>query len=266
MKMNDEQLEHIVVGVVSRAQEQLETRLKSWKIGSDSNQIREVVGALLARQTTLMSQLATNPAIWNGHTAPLILRAMADVHINVVWILREPKERSRKFVLYGLGQAKLQLEHRRKEMESRASTQGEKDYADAIERWIETQRAAFLVDVDLGSWSGITTRQMAIEANCLDFYNYVYSSFSACVHSMWQHVAIYNLSDCTNPLHGGHHVPTATEATIDIHYLYLATKYHAKTCDAFDAATEITCNVESCFEFLQTELNKISEGDEASES
>jgi len=29
---------------------------------------------------------------------------------------------------------------------------------------------------------------MAEEAGCIDFYNYVYSPFSGCVHSMWQHI------------------------------------------------------------------------------
>ena len=40
-----------------------------------------VIGGLLARQVTLSIELARSPNTWNGHSAPLFLRAMTDLHI-----------------------------------------------------------------------------------------------------------------------------------------------------------------------------------------
>src|SRR5688572_26338300 len=49
----------------------------------------EVVSGLLARQTTLSTHLALNPGAWTPHLAPLILRAMTDLHITFAWILKD---------------------------------------------------------------------------------------------------------------------------------------------------------------------------------
>jgi hypothetical protein len=125
----------------------------------------------------------TSPSSWNGHIAPLLLRAMADVYINFAWVLCDPGDRAKKFILYGLGQAKLELEHRRADLASREAKVGELERIQIQEDWINKQRATFLTDVNVGSWSGISTRTMADEAGCIDFYNYVYTPFSACTHS-----------------------------------------------------------------------------------
>jgi hypothetical protein len=108
---------------------------------------------------------------------------MADVYINFAWVLCDPGDRAKKFILYGLGQAKLELEHRRADLASREAKVGELERIQIQEDWINKQRATFLTDVNVGSWSGISTRTMADEAGCIDFYNYVYTPFSACTHS-----------------------------------------------------------------------------------
>ena len=43
---------------------------------------------------------------------------MADVHITLSWILLDPNTRARQYIDHGLGQAKLELEHRRSGLES----------------------------------------------------------------------------------------------------------------------------------------------------
>src|SRR6266436_5291154 len=114
-----DEVHHIIEAFTGRAREELADRLKKWPLDLAKRELHEVVGALLARQVTLASQLAACPPIWNGHIAPLVLRAMADAYITLAWILKEPLDRCRKFIHYGLGQEKLQLEHRRAEMEAR---------------------------------------------------------------------------------------------------------------------------------------------------
>jgi hypothetical protein len=41
--------------------------------------------------------------------APIILRAMVDLYITLSWIFKDPLERSKKYIAYGLGQEKLEI-------------------------------------------------------------------------------------------------------------------------------------------------------------
>ena len=254
-------IEELIRSFIQHARLELKERWEKWTIDLSQNEIHEVVGALLARQITLSRQMAENPLIWNGHIAPLILRAMADVYISLVWVLKDPLERSRNFVLYGLGQAKLQLEHRKAQTGDREPTSEEKMLIEASEAWINSQRFAFLTEVNVGSWSGIPTRQMAEEADCIDFYNYVYNPFSACTHSMWHHIARYNLRQCANPLHQYHQAPEDPEFPIDPYNLYLSAKYLKKTFSAFDKKFGIKVDVPSAFDYLSEGLDGLSDAE-----
>ena len=253
-----EQINRLITTFVLQMREELKERWAQWKTDLSQNEFHEAAGTLLARQVTLAGQLAQCPSIWNGHVAPLVLRAMADVYITLAWILKDPIQRSRKFILYGLGQEKLQTEHRKAQILDREPTPEEKLMIESSEAWINSQRFTFLTEVNLGSWSGVSTRQMAEEAGCLDFYNYVYTPFSACTHSMWHHVAKYNLRQCSNPLHQYHKVPYDPPAPIDLDYLYLAGKYLQKTFSTFDQSIGIKIEGPSAFEQLCEELEKLS--------
>jgi hypothetical protein len=251
-------IEELIKSFIDEAHLELKERWEKWTIDLSQNEIHEVIGALLARQVTLATQMAQCPPIWNGHIAPIILRAMADVFISFAWVLKDPLERSRKFILYGLGQAVLQLDHFKAQIVGREPTSKEKMLIEASEAWINSQRFTFLTDVNVGSWSGIPTRQMAEEAGCVDFYNYVYNPFSACAHSMWHHVAKYNLRQCANPLHQYHQVPTDPDFPIDPHNFYLAGKYLEKTFRAFDNEFSIQVDAPSAYKHLCKRLDKLS--------
>ena len=252
---NVDPLQHLVERFVFRAREEFESRLAQWATDLSREEVHEVLGALLARQATLACEMAMCPSIWNGHTAPLLLRAMADVYISLAWVIQDPVPRSRQFIYYGLGQAKLELEHRKAELKARpAKSPEEQEFPQILEAWINHQRWSFLTDVNLGSWSGISTRKMAEAAGCLDFYNYVYTPFSACTHSMWNYIGIYNLMECRNPLHKFHQRGAMGDAPIDPHYLYLAAKYLQKAFSTFDDAIGTKVTGESAFEILCREF------------
>jgi hypothetical protein len=232
---------------IEDAHAELDERWTRWELDLAHSEVHEVIGALIARQVTLAVQLAACPTMWNGHMAPIILRSMADVYISLAWVLRDPVDRARKFVLHGLGQAKLFLEHQKAALASKEVQPEDHLLVEASEQWINAQQFTFLTEVNFGSWSGITTRQMADEADCLDFYNYVYTPFSAASHSMWHHIGRYNLKTCTNPLHRYHNVPHIPDLGPDPHYLYLAAKYMQKAFSAFDAHTNIDTQSPSAF-------------------
>jgi hypothetical protein len=237
----DDRIESILLQYVREIRDDLKTRWESWPLDLAHSELHEVVGALLARQVTLASNFARAPGVWNDHIAPVILRCMADVYISLAWILEDPVDRSKKYILYGLGQTKLQVEHRKAQMESNGEDPSSDPLIEPLERWMSYQRYPFLTEVNIGSWSGLDTRQMAEQAGCLDFYRYVYTPFSASVHSTWYHVGRLNLEPCTSLLHRAHNLPIDPDAEIDPHYLMLAAKYLDKAFHLFDTKMLIDC-------------------------
>jgi hypothetical protein len=183
---------------------------------------------------------------------------MADVYINIAWIFEAPTERSKKFIEFGLGQEKLFIEHQKKNILENGSDPEKNDYIKALEGWVDSQCLMFLVEVNIGSWSEMTTRQMAQEANCLDFYRFVYSPFSSGTHSTWQQIAKYNLVQCANPLHKHHLIPhyyNRNENTWDYSYFSNALKYLEKSYRLFDEKTGVKVNAKSSYDFFTKEAN-----------
>lgn len=241
---------------------ELAERLDAWPPDFAHIHVHEVIGGMLARQATLAKDLAHAPALWTGSSAPILLRAMADVYINVAWLLLDPVARCRQFVMFGLGQAKLELEHRRAQNGERGPTAEEAAMLEYGQRWIDSQRVEWLLDVNIGKWSSLSVRQMAEEAGCLDFYNYVYMPFSACAHSMWHHVARYDLVACGNALHRHHRRPISEARNPDVHYLTLAAKYWSKTVSTFSKTFSLTFTEPSSYRTLLAFVSDVG-GDES---
>jgi hypothetical protein len=250
MSQDEVALSQLIDEFSVRAGTDFEKRLAAWPFDFSRKVIHEVVGALLSRQVTLTLNVARNPGVWTEHIAPLILRAMADVHINLAWILKDPGDRAQKYILYGLGQQKLQIERRKLEYEGRDPTEMEKEIVSSLERWSESQRSLFLTSINLGAWSGLPVRKMAEEAGCLDFYDLVYVPFSACVHSTWHHVARFDLEECRNPLHGFHFYPALKELWLDTEYVLLASKYLRKSFAEFDETFGLNISGQTAHDLL----------------
>jgi hypothetical protein len=247
----------VTYGKMARAE--LAERWQKWKLDLTETEVHEVVGALLARQISLATQMAEAPSIWNGHIAPMVLRTMADTHITLAWILCAPVDRARKYVYYGLGQEKLNMEHRKAQLTSQGTNPDEDPIIKATEGWINSQQYTFLTEVNIGSWTGIGTRDMADKANCLDLYNYAYVPFSAATHSMWHHISKYNLVPCENPLHGYHRIPVVPDNPFaDVDYFYNAAKYLAESFELFDKIFEMKVTAPSAFTSLVLILQEIS--------
>lgn len=255
--MNPQKLEPAITAFCSSALAELQARWNSWHLNLKQNEVHEVLGGLLARQVTLAIEIAQNPGIWNGHVAPVLLRTMVDTHITLAWVCGDPQERSRRFILFGLGQAKLDIEHRKAQLADGEPDQRSKDVVEALEDWVNSQRWTFLTDVDVGSWSGKSTREMAEEAGILDFYNYCYTPFSAATHSMWHHIAKYNLAHCESPLHRYHRLPVVPEVYMDPFYAVLAAKYLEKTFRKFDETFSISTSEANSYMVLQEQLQGI---------
>jgi len=171
------------------------------------NHTIEVLGALITRQATLAKRIARNPENWDFHIGPILLRAMIDIHITLAWILKDPEETSKKYIEYGLGQEKLQIEHLEDEVDDGNDKPLLDILIDARKAWLESQRFPFLTTVDIGSWSGHNTREMAEDSGCRNLYRFAYTPFSSCAHSMWNHVGKFNIRYSENPLHKHFRLP-----------------------------------------------------------
>lgn len=202
-----------------------------------SNEISETIGGLAARQATLAIEIAQNPGIWNGHIAPLILRCMTDAHITLAWILESPMERSREYVSYGLGQQKLFLEYLKNESDTAPEGELDDQVAKLIEMgetWLNSQIMEWAIEVNVGSWSGTSVRDMALEAKCESIYKFAYVPFSGPAHNMWHHVGLYNVVPCDNPLHKHHRIPIIWAPKLDPDFLYRSSKYVSRTFSLLD--------------------------------
>jgi hypothetical protein len=184
---------------------------------------------------------------------------MVDTYITFAWIFLEPVERARQFILHGLGQEKLVIEHHRVHLQNAGEDPDENPLIQAMERWLNSQRFTFLTEVNVGSWSGTDTRKMAEEAGCSDLYRFAYTPFSAATHGMWNHIVRYNLEPCQNVLHRRHRVPTQLEIPPEVDYLYQAAKYVEKTFRLFDERLGLKMGEGSAFATLDSELERIAE-------
>jgi hypothetical protein len=234
--IDEGKLEDLFYAIEARIRQELRLRCEAYEPDFRTPEVFNVLTALLARQATLAIEMASAPQLWNGHSAPLFLRAMTDVHITLSWILLDAKTRSRQYIDHGLGQAVLELEHRKKKLESADDNSKEmmKQIIRACEAWIDAQRWNFLVEVNVGTWSGKTTREMAEDAKILDFYNCVYTPFSQCAHSTWHHVGRYNSAPSESPLTRQLWMPRIVESQSDVWNLRLAAKYLDKSFNIFD--------------------------------
>lgn len=252
-----QKIEEILENYVVAAREELAKRWDARDIARLPMETYEVLGALLARQVTLATQMARNPGIWNWHMIPHILRSMADVHITMAWILMDPVDRSKKFIAYGLGQQKLILEHIKSKFKDESAADEKKKAVELIEAWIDSQKFSFLTDVNVGNWAGKDTRSMADDVGLSDLYRFTYLPFSGAVHSQWHHIGQYNVTQCTNPLHALHFIPQDRDFPTDMDGLLKTTRCLEDTFRLFDEKTENKAQPPSAREFLLDGLSVV---------
>jgi hypothetical protein len=190
-----------------------------WQGNREDRNFHEVIGRLLSRQVNLTSELAGNPTIWNSNMAPLVLRSMVEALITAAWILEDPHARSESFILYGLGQEKLLLEHHKALLTEEGLDPNKDQEMQEWEEWLNSQRYTSLTDVNVGDWAGLNLRRRAEEAGQLDLHQLDYARWSGAVHNMWQHLVRYNVQQCQNPLHGFHRVPLLPQLGPDPYFL-----------------------------------------------
>ncbi len=219
---------HVAASLVKEVSEQVVFK-------ATSEEEHTVINALLARQATLAVALADNFEVWNWDIGPLYLRAMTDCYITLAWILGKPDERSRLHIMHGLGQEKLWMAHYEKLAEKAEDEEEKEGYRQMIEAsraWVESQSFLFFVTVNLGNWTGKNTREMAVEAGCLDLYNYAYTPYSFSAHNTWNHLGKFNAIPSASPLHKNMRMPNIPHFAGEPSIMMNAAKYLDKSIAA----------------------------------
>lgn len=199
------------------------------------HELIEVTTGLLSRQVAITNYFINSPYTWNGDIGTIVLRTICENVINISWILKQDSvNRSRMFIAYGLGQEKLQIEHRKNEMKNRELSEEERNMVETMEESLNRERYSFLTDVNLGSWSEKSILKIAEESDNIDFYHFVFTPFSNSAHGTWNHLMKYSLKPSSNPLHNTLKRPLFLDLRPDIHFAELAMKYLAKSFDRFD--------------------------------
>lgn len=195
----------------------------------------EVIIGLLSRQISITHYYLKSPNTWNVDIGTIILRSICENVINISWILKDDSiARAKMFIVHGLGQEKLQLEHRKNEMKNCEVSEEEAQMIEHMENSLNQERYTFLTDVNLGSWSDKSILKIAEEADCLDFYHFAFTPFSNSAHGTWNHLIRYSLKKSANPLHNLLRRPIFHNLEPDITVAELAMKYLSKSFQKFD--------------------------------
>ena len=253
----DPRMSEICSRYAQNVKRDFEERIRQWKPEHSKREIQEVIGGLLSRQVTVALELAQSPICFNGHIAPVLLRSMADTLISIAWILRSPKERCKQYRLYGLGQEKLFVENLKQTYSGENQETELARSIEFLERDLGTEYNPHFTEVNVGSWSGISTREMATEIEYEDLYKFGFSFFSSAAHSTWQHVRKSNVTRCLNPLHGYHLVPLLVHLPFDPLTLHTAARYVDQTFGYFDESQGIAGPSPSAFDILIADMRQL---------
>jgi hypothetical protein len=151
-------------------------------------------------------QLLTEASIMYSHSAAVgrsVLRTIVECFISLAYLIaKDDPKLWLKHRDYGSGQAKLAfLKNLRSESVPKFID------LDRLERQANEDRWLEFSDMHLGSWSELSLRTMADEANVKDVYDGYLDICSGYVHGNWAAIRDASFATCWNPLHRLHRIP-----------------------------------------------------------
>lgn len=253
-----ESLQDIFEQYYEAATDAIWSRWKTWSTGLANQQVEEVIIGLLTRQASIATEFLLNPNSWTSTLGTSIVRVMIEVHMTLAWIFLDPAKHALLFRDYGIGQRKLLLEKYKAVLEGDGiDPETDKAYRSQKAR-LDWELGTELTIVDVGSWSGISFREMAKQTGLPNMHDLSYGRYSAAVHSTWQFVVDNNLRICDNPLHRYHFVPDTRLAVADVKLMQSAARYFEKSLRLFDEKTGIKVESRSPFEVLEDALERLA--------
>ncbi|SIT31570.1 hypothetical protein SAMN02744133_12012 [Thalassospira xiamenensis M-5 = DSM 17429] len=148
-----------------------------------------------------------NSAVGYSSSRPegrVLLRTIAETYITLHYLTeKDDPALWQKYRHYGAGQTKLAfLKYLRETDVPDFIDMGMMEYLANEDMWLEFQ------DIDLGNWASLDLRKMSTEAGCKDVYDNYYDWTSGFSHGHWGAVRDSVFTNCLNPLHRYHRIPS----------------------------------------------------------
>jgi Family of unknown function (DUF5677) len=146
------------------------------------------------------------PSAWAPATAVLHLRPLVDTRLLSAWLIhRNDAEIFAAYREHGLGHLKLLREHIKADLGDDLDTDA-REMLDSLDARVNMEREDWAQPVNLGSFTNVNARQMAIEADLKRIYDLAYAPYSSENHGEWPSVRDNDTVICEEPLHAGHRV------------------------------------------------------------
>lgn len=256
--INSDDLDQILIQYLKNLESEFLERWNLLTPSMNERDIIEVICGLLSRQIAITNYYLQSPRCWNGDIGTIILRTICENIINISWILKADSiNRAKMFIIHGLGQEKLQIEHRKREMENRETSEDENEMIENMEDFLNQERYTIITDVNLGSWSEKSILKLAEESDCLDIYHFAFTPFSNSAHGTWNHIFKYSLKDSTNPLHNLLKRPIFYNFEPEFYYAKLAMSYMSESFKIFDNYFNQNLSCKDSYEIFSAQLEEL---------
>ena len=137
-------------------------------------------------------------------TGRMILRCLAEILITFSFLVKKDEEELwMNFREYGINQAILQ----KTKFES-FDTEVSFVKFDTLEHIANEDKASNLTEIELGHWAGKSLRELSLDSDTKNIYDLFYNWTSSYSHGNWGAIRESVYTNCGNPLHRYHQIPT----------------------------------------------------------
>jgi hypothetical protein len=172
----------------------------------EADEPNEILLGLASRMYRLLSAFLERPSAWVPDTAALHLRPLVDARILAAWlVVKDDPALFEAYRAHGLGRLKLLREHIKDDLGA-DPPESAREMLEHFDRRVNLEREEWSQSVNLGAFTDVSQREMAIEAGLKREYDLSYAPLSAVNHGDWPTVRDNDTVLCTEPLHGAHRV------------------------------------------------------------
>jgi hypothetical protein len=209
---------HAILVALDQLGEHLRTEQIAFLNDPESDEPNEVLLGLASRMYRLLVAFLERPSAWVPDTAALHLRPLVDARILAAWLLaKNDPALFEAYRAHGLGRLKLLREHIKDDLGDDPPDSA-REMLEHFDRRVNLEREEWSQSVNLGAFTDVSQREMAIEAGLKREYDLSYAPLSASNHGDWSAVRDNDTVLFTEPLHGAHRIGRFGEPSHSLRY------------------------------------------------
>lgn len=200
----------------------------------------EVLTGITARAVRLVEGAVGSPRLWTDEYGAGVLRSLIEAKILVKWLdNKDDPQLYTRFKDFGRGRLKLLMLHTREYADALDEVPDHlAEYLAHLEEEVNADTWEEFQDIDVGgTFSGVSARDMAIEAGLKEDYDFVFAPTSGTAHGDWVSLDRYALTKCLNPLHLWHRIPNPElDLLVDPSFMEIAIDLIDEVVETYSAA------------------------------